>query len=90
MTAAASITDAVIHKKMFGSVNKILIISNEERNVVMKIVISQTIKNEVREQKEGLLGILLGTLSASILGNLLTSKGTTRAAEGTIEAGQYF
>ena len=58
MTAAASIADAVIHKKMFGSGNTILIISNEERNDIMKIVISQTIKNEVREQKEGRLGIL--------------------------------
>ena len=54
MTAAASITDAVTHKKMFGSGNTILIISNEERNDVMKIVISQTIKNEVREIRKSI------------------------------------
>ena len=34
--------------------------------------------------------MLLGTLGASLLGNLLTSKGTTRAGEGTMKAGQDF
>ena len=34
--------------------------------------------------------MLLGTLGASLLGNLLTGKGTIRAAEGTIRAGQNF
>ena len=33
---------------------------------------------------------LLGTLGASLLGNLLTSKGTIRAGEGTIKGGQDF
>ena len=37
--------------------------------------VSQTIKNEVREQKGGFLGMLLGTLGATLLGNLLTGKG---------------
>ena len=57
---------------MFGSGNTILIISNEEINDIMKIVtslgesglliklVSETIKNEAGEQKEGLLRILLG------------------------------
>ena len=31
--------------------------------------------------------MLLGTLGASLLGNLLTGKGTIRAGEGTIRAG---
>ena len=34
--------------------------------------------------------MLLGTLSASLLGNLLKSKGTIRAGEGTIKVGQDF
>ena len=34
--------------------------------------------------------MLLGTLGASLLGNLLTGKGTIRAGEGIIRAGQYF
>ena len=61
LTAAASATDACIHKKMFGSGVITLIISNEEMNDIMKIVksleesgllikgVSQTIKNEAKE-----------------------------------------
>ena len=79
-----------------------LIISNEEMNYIMKIVksleesgflikgVSGTIKNEAKEQKKGFLGTLLGTLCASLLGNLLAGKGTIRAGEGTIKAGQDF
>ena len=51
---------------------------------------SQTIKNETREQKGRFLGMLLGTLGASLLGNVLTGKGKIRAGEGTIRAGQDF
>ena len=62
LTAAAA-TDAAIHKKMFGSGNTELIISNEEMNDIMKIVksleksgllingVSEAIKNEAKEQK---------------------------------------
>ena len=78
-----------------------LIISSEEMNNSMKIVKSlesgllinnviETIKNEVKEQKEGFLRMLLGTLGASLSGNLLTGKGTIRASEGIIRAGQVF
>ena len=38
LTAAASATDAAIHKKMFGSGTATLIISNEEMYDIMKIV----------------------------------------------------
>ena len=102
LTVAASATDAAIHKKIFGSGFTTLIISNEEMNDIMKIVksleesgllikiLSQTIKNELKEQKVGLLSMLLGTLGSSLLGNLLTGKGTIRACEGIIRAGQDF
>ena len=73
---------------MFESGFTTSIISNKEMNI-MKIV-SQTIKNEAKEQKGGFLSMLLGTLGASLLGNLLTGKGTIRAGEGTIRAGQDF
>ena len=43
--------------------------------------ISETIKNEAKEQKGGFLGILLCTLGASLLGNLLSGKGTITADE---------
>ena len=52
--------------------------------------VSKTIKNEAKEQREGFLGMLLGTLGASLLGNLLTGKGTIRTGEGTIRAGKDF
>ena len=52
--------------------------------------VSETIKNEAKEQKRGFLSLLLSTLDASLLGNLLEGKGTIRAGEGTIRAGQSF
>ena len=78
---------------MFGSVVPTLIISNEEMNDVMKIVksfeesgllikgVSETIKNDAKEQKGGFLGISLCTLGASLLGNLLAGKGTIRVGQ---------
>ena len=102
LTAAASATDAVIHRKIFGSGNTTLIISNEEMNDTIKIVksleesgliikcVSEAMKNEAKEQKGGFLSMLLGTLGSSLLGNLLTGKGTIRAGEDTIRADQDF
>ena len=52
--------------------------------------VRKTIKNEAKEQKGGFLSILLGTLGASLLGNLLTGKGTIREGEGTIRADEKF
>ena len=45
------------------------------------------IKNEAKKQKGGFLSMLLGTLGASLLGNMLAVKGAIRAGEGTIRAG---
>ena len=61
----------------------------EESGLLTKFV-SETIKNEAKEQKEGFVWILLGTLGASLLGNLLTGKGTIRVGEGTNRAGENF
>ena len=41
-----------------------------------------------QKKKRGFLDMLLGTLGASLLGNLLTGKGTIRAGEGTVKAGE--
>ena len=41
----------------------------EESGLFIKVV-SKTIKNEAKEQKGGFLGMLSGTLVASLLGNL--------------------
>ena len=53
----------------------------EDSNVLLKGV-TKTIKNETKEQKGGFLSMLLGTLGASLLGNLLTGKGIVRAGSG--------
>ena len=102
LTAAASATDAAIHKKMFGFGATTLIISNEEMDDITKIVkspeesglliknVGQTIKNGKKEQKEGLLEMLLGIFGANVPRNLLTGKNTIRAGEGTVRAGQDF
>ena len=88
--AVASSIDAGIQKKIHGSGTTTLIISNEEMNVIMKIVqalkdsnillkgVTKTIKNETKEQEGGFLGMLLGTLGASLLGNMLAGKGIVR------------
>ena len=68
---------------------KKIVKSLEESGLLIKGV-SETIKNEAKEEKGGFLGMLLGTLGASLLGNLLTVKGTIRADEGTVTAGQDF
>ena len=44
--------------------------------------VTKTTKNETKEQKGGSLSMLLGTLGASLLGNLLTGKGIVRAGSG--------
>ena len=87
ITAAASAIDAVIQKKIHGSGTTTLIISNEEMNDVIKLIqsledsntllkgVTSTIKNEAKEQKRGFLSMLLGTLGATLLGNVLSGKG---------------
>ena len=95
LTAAASAADARIHKKILGSGNMTtLIISNNKMEDIIEIVksledsglllegVTETVQNEVKEQKRGFLGMLLGTLGASLLGSLLTGKGIYRAGKG--------
>ena len=81
-------------KKVHGSGNTTLIISNEEMTDIMKILqaledsnillkgVTKTNKNETKEQKGGFLSMLFGTLGASLLGDLLTGKGIVRAGSG--------
>ena len=112
LTAAASAADAGINKKVLGSGhnNTTLIISNDEIEDIIKIVksledsglllkgVTKTVKNEVKGQKGGFLSALLGTLGASLLGDLLIvkriyragkgkGKGVLRTAEGVLRAG---
>ena len=57
-----------------------IIKSLEESGLLMKDV-SETIKSEAKEQKGRFLSMLIGTLSASLSGNLLTGEGTIGAAQ---------
>ena len=84
ITAAVSVIGAGIQKKIHGSGETTLIISNREMIDIMKIVqdledsnflskgVTKTIKNEAKEQKGGFLSMLLRTLGASLLGNKQT------------------
>ena len=103
-------------KKILGSGNNTtLIISNNDSEDLIKIVqslevsglllkgVTESVENEVKEQKGGFLSMLLGTLAASLLGNILTGKGAIatshrpvvnkkgkgikRAGEGIVRAG---
>ena len=86
LTAATSAADAGIHKKILGSVNTTLIVSNSDMEDLIEIVkslkdsglllqgVTESVQNEVKEQKGGFLSALLGTLGASLLQNLLAGK----------------
>ena len=81
------------HKK-HSSGTTTLITSNEQMNYIIKIVqaledsnillkgVTKTIKNETKEQKGWFLSLLLNTLGASLLGNILAGKGIVRAGSG--------
>ena len=60
--------------------------SLEDSGLLLKGV-SETIQHEAKEQRGGFLSMLLGTLGASLLGDILSGKGVIRAGEGTIRAG---
>ena len=71
---------------MYGSGNKIAT-ALEERDIILKGA-NKTIKNKIKKQEGGLLSMLLGTLGASLLDNLLTGKGMDRTGQGMYRAGQ--
>ena len=87
---------------MFGSGATTLMFSNEEINNIMEIIrpleessllirsLGETIKNEAKEQKWGFLSMLLGTLSATLLENILADKGTIGVDKFIIRAGLDF
>ena len=94
-----SATDASIQKKNFGSGMTALIISNKEIEDIMEMVKSVEESGLLIKrvsETSGLLRTLLGTLGASILGNMLAGKpkipgrGAVRGGEGKIRAGQNF
>ena len=99
LTATVSAGDAGIHKKILGSGTTTLMILTDEMKDKIKTVkyledsgllligVSETIQSEAKEQKGGFLCMLLGTLGANVLGNILAGKRMNRAGEGFIRAG---
>ena len=96
LTAAAAV-DAGIHKKILGSGgHTTLIISNKDMEDLIKVVksledsglflngVTESVKNEVKEQPGGFLSMLLGTLGAGLLGNLLSGKRATATSQGRV------
>ena len=88
-------------KNILGSGNNTtLIISSNEREDLIKIVksledsglllkgVTEWVQNEIKNQKGGFLSMLLGTLGASLLGNLLTGKGVNKKGKGIHRAGE--
>ena len=55
----------------------------EDSNILLKGV-TKTIENETKKQKRGFLSMLLGTLGASLLGNLWGCEGIVRAGYGSL------
>ena len=86
-------------KKILGSGTTTLMILTDEMKDKIKTVkyledsgllligVSETIQSEAKEQKGGFLCMLLGTLGANVLGNILAGKRMNRAGEGFIRAG---
>ena len=91
-----------IYKKTFQSGTTTLVFSNEDLNDMMKKIKSlkecgllikgviETIKNEAKEKKGGFLGILLDTLDASLLGNMIACKGVRGVGKRISIAGPNF
>ena len=95
LTETASAADAGIHKKILDSGTPTLIISNNEMEDIIEIVkaledsglllkeVIETIQNEEKGQKGGFLSMLLGTLGASLFGNMLAGKRRNRVRYGS-------
>ena len=83
-----------------ASHNTTLIISNKDMDNLIKITksledsglllkrVTESVQNEAKEQRGGFLSMLLGTLGAILLGNLLTGKGVNKKVKGIYRAGE--
>ena len=88
----------LVYGRSSGPKATILIISNDKMKDIIEIVksledsglllkgVNETIQNEAQEQKGGFLSMLLGTLDANLLGNILAGKEINRAGKGLVRA----
>ena len=80
--------------------NTTIIISNNDIEDLIKIVksledsdlllkgVTETVQNEIKEEKGGFLSMLLGTLGTSLLRNILAEKGINKKGKEIIRAGE--
>ena len=99
LAAAVSGSGRPLFSLLHNNNNAILIISNDEMKDTVKIVESledsgllperanETIQNKAKEQRGQFLSMLLGTLGASLLGDILKDRGINRAGERIVRAG---
>ena len=62
------------------------IVKFPEDAVFLIYAVTETVENEVKDQKRGFLVMLPATLGASLLGNMLAGKGAVRVDDGVIRA----
>lgn len=98
LTAVALAADAGLHNKILGSRKTSLVISNDKMKDIMKKVksledsglllkgVTKTIEIKIKEWRGGFLSMLLGTSGVSLIWNLLSDRGVTRAEDGVIRA----
>ena len=100
LTAAASVTDAAIQKKIYGSKTTLVFSNEEEIYDILKVVksledagllmkgVRETVENELKEEKFGLLDMLAAALGASLLENMLAGNVVIQAGEGVMKSGE--
>ena len=64
------------------------IVKSLENSGLLLNGVTKSVKNEIKEQKGGFLSMLLGTMGASLLGNLFAGKGINTVSEGIVRAGE--
>ena len=76
---------AILNKDMDDTNN---VIKSLEHSAVLIDGVSETVKHEIKKQESGFLGMLLATLGASKLGNMLIGKGVMVPGKGVVRAGR--
>ena len=66
----------------------IKIVKSLENSGLLLKGITESVQNEIKEQKDGFLSMLLGTLGGNLLGNLVTGKGVNKKGKGIHRTGE--
>ena len=66
----------------------IKIVKSLEDPGLLLIGVTETVQKELKEHKGGFVSMLLGTLGASLLGNILSGRGINKKGRGINRAGE--